>query len=96
MQQGTVGASKRTTPAMRTQTRTFTVILEADRKVGGFTVLVPALPDCVTEGATVEEALANAKEAIELTVEDMLAHGDVIPDDPGEARIERVSVAISA
>ncbi|MFO7651577.1 MAG: type II toxin-antitoxin system HicB family antitoxin [bacterium] len=31
---------------------------------GGYTVTVPSLPGCVTEGRTWEEALANAKEAI--------------------------------
>jgi predicted RNase H-like HicB family nuclease len=31
---------------------------------GGYTVTVPSLPGCVTEGRTWEEALANAQEAI--------------------------------
>jgi len=33
---------------------------------GGFTVHVPALPGCISEGETENEALANIKEAIEL------------------------------
>jgi len=41
----------------------FSVILEP-QEGGGFTVLVPALPEVVTEGDTEGEALANAKEAI--------------------------------
>jgi predicted RNase H-like HicB family nuclease len=32
---------------------------------GGYWVKVPALPGCVTQGETLEEALTNAKEAIE-------------------------------
>ncbi len=42
---------------------------------GGFTVYVPSLPGCISEGDTKEEAMANIKEAIELylkTVEDDL------------------------
>lgn len=35
----------------------------------GYTVNVPALPGCITEGDTVEEALANAREAIGLYIE---------------------------
>ncbi len=36
---------------------------------GGFTMIVPALPGCVSEGGAREEALANIKEAIELYLE---------------------------
>jgi antitoxin HicB len=36
---------------------------------GGYTVTVPALPGCITEGDNIDEALAKAKEAIELYVE---------------------------
>ena len=36
---------------------------------GGFTVTVPALPGCISEGDTREEALTNIREAIELYLE---------------------------
>lgn len=36
---------------------------------GGYTVLVPSLPGCISEGETVEEALSNIREAIELYLE---------------------------
>ena len=36
---------------------------------GGFTVYVPSLPGCISEGDTVEEALKNIQEAIELYLE---------------------------
>jgi predicted RNase H-like HicB family nuclease len=36
---------------------------------GGFTVYVPGLPGCISEGDTKEQALANIKEAIELYLE---------------------------
>ena len=41
----------------------FSVILEPQPD-GGFTVLVPALPEVVTEGETEGQALLNAEEAI--------------------------------
>ena len=44
------------------------VILEASDE-GGFTVYVPSLPGCISEGDTEEEALANIREAIELYLE---------------------------
>ena len=36
---------------------------------GGFIVSVPALPGCITESDTLDEAMARAKEAIELYFE---------------------------
>jgi len=36
---------------------------------GGYTVIVPALPGCISEGNTKEDALKNIREAIELYLE---------------------------
>lgn len=44
------------------------VVLEPSEE-GGYTVYVPALPGCISEGETVEEALANIREAVELYLE---------------------------
>ena len=44
------------------------VVLEPSDE-GGYTVLVPSLPGCISEGETVDEALANIREAIELYIE---------------------------
>ncbi|HEY5003947.1 MAG TPA: type II toxin-antitoxin system HicB family antitoxin [Ktedonobacteraceae bacterium] len=41
------------------------VILEPSEE-GGYTVYVPSLPGCISEGETVEEALSNIEEAIKL------------------------------
>ena len=46
---------------------------------GGYTVMVPSLPGCVTYGETVDHAITMAKEAIELYVESMQAHGEAMP-----------------
>ena len=60
-----------------------TVILIPDLEVGGYTVEVPSLPGCVTEGDTVEEALANAREAIQLYIETRRDLGLDIPGEDG-------------
>jgi predicted RNase H-like HicB family nuclease len=44
------------------------VVLEPSEE-GGFTVYVPALPGCVSEGDTQQEALVNIQEAIALYLE---------------------------
>ena len=43
----------------------FKVILRPDAEDGGFNVSCPALPGCHSQGETMEEAMANIKEAIE-------------------------------
>ncbi|MFH1316124.1 MAG: type II toxin-antitoxin system HicB family antitoxin [Candidatus Woesearchaeota archaeon] len=45
-----------------------TVVLE-EQEEGGFTVYVPILPGCISQGDNKEEALKNIKEAIELYLE---------------------------
>jgi predicted RNase H-like HicB family nuclease len=48
---------------------------------GGFTVFVPALPGCITYGEDVDQAIAMAKEAIELYIEELRDRGEEVPDD---------------
>ena len=73
--------------------RTFSVILEPDAE-GGYTAVVPALPGVVTEGATVEESLANAREAILLCIEDLQEQNLEIPQSDAGAILERIEVPI--
>jgi len=69
----------------------FSVILEPQEE-GGFTVLVPALPEVVTEGDSEEEALANAEEAIRAILAYRRDNGIPIPSD-AHPEIRRVTVA---
>ena len=48
---------------------------------GGFTVFVPSLPGCITYGDTLDEAIEKAKEAIEVYIESLKAHGEEIPTE---------------
>jgi len=60
------------------KTMRFKVVLEASDE-GGYTVYVPSLPGCISEGETVDEALKNIQEAIALylePVEDDLVMGE--------------------
>ena len=76
---------------MTNQPHTFTVVLEPAEE-GGFIVTVPALPELGTQGDTYDEAMANAREAIELVIEDRLARGEPIPADV-KPQLERITVA---
>jgi predicted RNase H-like HicB family nuclease len=48
----------------------FKVLLEPDEEAGGYVVTCPSLPGCYSQGETVEEAMSNIREAIELCLED--------------------------
>jgi len=69
----------------------FSVVLEP-QEGGGFTVLVPALPEVVTEGDTEQEALANAEVAIRAVLDYRRDHGLLIPSD-AHPEIRKVTVA---
>lgn len=48
----------------------YTAVFEPE-KVGGYSVTIPALPGCISQGETFEEAISNIKEAAELYLEDL-------------------------
>ena len=58
-------------------------ILEASDE-GGFTVYVPSLPGCISEGQTRDEAMENIREAIELYLESL--EDDLPPESEAEIR----------
>jgi predicted RNase H-like HicB family nuclease len=62
----------------------YTVLLEPEED-GGFVASVPALPGCISQGDTRDEALANIREAIAVHIEDCLEAGDPVPTEVGGA-----------
>jgi antitoxin HicB len=69
----------------------YTAILE-EEAYGGYSVGVPALPGCHSQGDTREEALANIREAIELYVETLREAGETIPTEAGKEFVESLGV----
>ena len=76
-------------------TRTYTIILEPAEE-GGFIVSVPALPEVCTEGDTEAEALAMAKDAIELVIASRRERGEFIPVETAAPLLHKVTVAVAA
>jgi antitoxin HicB len=77
----------------------YAVILEpcAPSEGGGFTVSVPALPEIVTQGDDVQDALKMARDAIELSLAARRDLGeDLPPSDADGARLEIVAVPTPA
>lgn len=49
----------------------YTAVFEPDAEAGGYTVTIPSLPGCISEGDTFEQAFANIREAAALYLEVM-------------------------
>lgn len=62
-------------------TRSYTIVLEPDLEDGGYSVLVPSLPGCVTMGDTIEECIAMARDAIALYIASLAEAGEPIPEE---------------
>jgi predicted RNase H-like HicB family nuclease len=67
----------------------YAIVIE--KAEGNFSAYVPDLPGCVATGATVEEAEAQIREAIEFHLEGM--REDALPIPQPSSRVEYVDVA---
>ena len=74
-------------PKRRALFMRYTVVL-ADEAGGGYSVSVPALPGCHSQGDTRDEALANIREAIELYVGTLREAGEPVPTEAGKEFVE--------
>jgi len=73
--------------------RRFKIVLEWNEEGGGYTVTVPALPGCITQGDTREEAVKRAQEAIEGFIEALKIIGKPVPES--DVEIAEVQVNVS-
>jgi antitoxin HicB len=73
--------------------RRYTILLLPDPNGEGYTVTVPALPGCVTEGDTIEEAIAMAKDAVALYIQSLVADGRPVPEEKVPPQALTISVA---
>lgn len=69
----------------------YTVIYEPAEE-GGYVVSVPALPGCVTQGDTFEEATDMIKDAMSGYLEVLKEEGEDIPQEKSDVVITKVSV----
>jgi predicted RNase H-like HicB family nuclease len=65
---------------MKLKELSFRIVLRPEPE-GGYTVIVPSLPGCITYGETLEEAKKMAKDAIKAYLKSMEKHGEKIQDD---------------
>jgi predicted RNase H-like HicB family nuclease len=60
----------------------YTVIVHSAEE-GGYWVEVPFLPGCFSQGETIDEAMNNVREAIELHIQGLKDEGREIPKEEG-------------
>lgn len=70
----------------------YTIIIHPAEE-GGYWVEVPALPGCYSQGETIEEALANVKEAVEAHIAALRDESQEVPEE-GEVIFSRIKVAM--
>lgn len=73
--------------------RQYTIILEPDPEEGGYTVTVPALPGCITQGETIEQCIERAREAITGYIESLKSDGEPIPEEIERPQMITIDVA---
>jgi predicted RNase H-like HicB family nuclease len=71
----------------RAEAMKYRVLIQPDED-GVFVAEVPALPGCISQGATRDEAVANVREAIAGYLESLEAHGEPIPPSITEEIVE--------
>lgn len=71
----------------------FTVILEPEAE-GGYSVVCPAIPGCVSQGDSLDEAFANIREAILLCLEVRKEEGLPVPAETPEVVAEEIRACL--
>ena len=76
---------------MGDQERSYTVVVFRDGD--GYSVIVPALPGCFSQGSTEADAVENAREAVQVHIAGLEADGEPIPVETSEERPRTAVVA---
>ena len=76
--------------------RRYTIVLTPEPEEGGYSVTVPALPGCVTQGETIEEAIAMARDAIRGWITVAEKHGEPVPEESEHPQAIVIDVDVAA
>ncbi|MCX5874338.1 MAG: type II toxin-antitoxin system HicB family antitoxin [Deltaproteobacteria bacterium] len=72
----------------------FQIVIEKEPDDPGYFAYSPTVPGCFSNGATIEEAKKNIREAIEQHLEAILAHDQVVPHHSRLVHVEELSVGV--
>ena len=76
----------------RRQVRSYQIVMRPEPE-GGYTVLVPSLPGCITYASTTEKARAMAEDAIYAYIASLHKHDDPIPPSDTGSMISTIEVS---
>lgn len=71
----------------------YTIILEPDTEEGGYAVIVPALPGCITQGESIQQCIERAQEAIAGYIESLVMAGEPVPEETERPQMITIDVA---
>ena len=74
--------------------KTYTIKIDPAEE-GGYVVTVPALPGCVTQGESYEEAVINAEECVQGFLEALVKAGQPLPREPHPMKSVVTSIKVS-
>ncbi len=86
------GAMSQTSPAMRYFS--FEIVVERESEGDSYSAWSPTLPVCFSNGATMEEAPRNMRDAIRQHVESLLTHGESVPQGEKRVHVEELVVGV--
>lgn len=72
----------------------FQIVIEKEPDDPGYFAYSPTVPGCFSNGATIEEAKKNIREAIQQHLEAILAHDQVVPQYSRLVHVEELSVGV--
>ena len=75
---------------------TFAIVIEKEPEDDGYLAYSPTLPGCFSNGRTVEETRRNMREAVQLHIESLLAHGRPIPQNEHLVHVEELTIGVPA
>ncbi|MGK2964230.1 MAG: type II toxin-antitoxin system HicB family antitoxin [Tepidiformaceae bacterium] len=73
---------------------TFEIVIEKEPEDPGYFAYSPTLPGCFSNGATIEEARRNMREAVQGHLEALMARGDDIPQNDAIVHVEELTVGV--
>jgi predicted RNase H-like HicB family nuclease len=73
---------------------TFEIVIEKEPEDEGYFAHSPQLPGCFSNGKTIEETKVNIREAVQLHIESLLAHGQPIPQRETLVHVEELTVGV--